>query len=36
MKNFPRNQVTHYDTFDAFMEGIEKENVSIRNQCIEK
>ena len=25
MKNFPRNQVTHYDTFDAFMEGIEKE-----------
>lgn len=28
MKNFPRNQVTHYDTFDAFMEGIEKSSVT--------
>lgn len=25
MKNFPRNDVTYYDTFDAFMDGIEKE-----------
>ena len=24
MKNFPRNDVTYYDTFDAFMDGIEK------------
>ena len=24
MKNFPRNDVTDYDTFDAFMDGIEK------------
>lgn len=24
MKNFPRNEVTYYDTFDAFTDGIEK------------